>query len=410
MGVRTIAISLAVVAASLLPAPALAADPIVNTAPPAISGEPTFGVVLETSKGAWTPDGLTLTYSWERDGRPIKGATTRWHRLAVDDLGRTLTATVTATDADGASVSVTTEPTDTVRRARFVLEKAPSISGVTRYTRLLKATSGSWSKKPAIVRYQWLRTGTKIKGATKAAYRLGVKDVGRKVKVQVTVRRPGYVKKTVTSAATRRIRHLVPVKRKVTYSVVTRGTITANLAEFKRQVQQTYDDPRGWRSAGVEFRRVRSGGTFTVVLAEARTVPSFSPVCSAQWSCRVGRYVIINQMRWLKATPSWNSRNLPRRGYRHMVVDHETGHWLGHGHLGCPGKGRLAPVMMQQSKDLAGCRHNPWPLKSERWFRAGREIVGRAPTRGDLPGRDLAGRPAEREAWPGPLSPWAVAG
>jgi hypothetical protein len=52
-----------------------------------------------------------------------------------------------------------------------------------------------------------------------------------------------------------------------------------------------------------------------------------------------------------------------------MVVNHETGHWLGHGHLGCGGAGRLAPVMMQQSKGLDGCKHNPWPLASELWYR-----------------------------------------
>jgi hypothetical protein len=77
--------------------------------------------------------------------------------------------------------------------------------------------------------------------------------------------------------------------------------------------------------------------------------------------------VIINQARWLHASPAWNKKKLSLRGYRHMVVDHETGHWLGHRHRGCPGKGRLAPVMMQQSKGLSGCRFNPFPLPSERW-------------------------------------------
>ena len=51
-----------------------------------------------------------------------------------------------------------------------------------------------------------------------------------------------------------------------------------------------------------------------------------------------------------------------------MVVNHETGHWLGHGHLGCPGPGP-APVMMQQSKGRGACSFNPWPLPFERWFR-----------------------------------------
>jgi hypothetical protein len=48
-----------------------------------------------------------------------------------------------------------------------------------------------------------------------------------------------------------------------------------------------------------------------------------------------------------------------------MVVNHETGHWLGLGHAGCPGRGRLAPVMMQQSKGLGGCRFNPFPTSRE---------------------------------------------
>jgi Protein of unknown function (DUF3152) len=378
VGLRTLFVSLVVVAAGLFPAPARAADPIVNTDPPVVSGAATFGVALRVSTGSWTPDGLTFTYSWARDGKVIAGATTARHRLGLDDLGHTLTATVTAADGQGGSQSVTTEPTATVKRARLTVVSAPAVSGVTRYTHRLTASRGTWSKKPAKLRYQWLRAGKPVTGATRPSYVLGVKDVGRRIRVQVTARRPGYVKRTVRSASTRRIRHLVPVKRSVTYTVATRGKITADLGVFKKQVQQTYDDPRGWRAAGVKFRRVAKGGTFTVVLAQAGTVPSFSSACSAEWSCRVGRYVIINQTRWLHATPSWNSRKLPLRGYRHMVVNHETGHWLGHGHASCPGSGRLAPVMMQQSKSLAGCRHNPWPLPSERWFRIAARTAAKA--------------------------------
>lgn len=105
----------------------------------------------------------------------------------------------------------------------------------------------------------------------------------------------------------------------------------------------------------------------TLVLAEASRVPDFSPVCSSQWSCRAGRYVIINQMRWLGASTAWWSNDGTLRDYRHLVVNHETGHWLGHGHRSCPAAGAAAPVMQQQSKYLGGCRINPWPTKRE-WF------------------------------------------
>ena len=40
---------------------------------------------------------------------------------------------------------------------------------------------------------------------------------------------------------------------------------------------------------------------FSLVLAEASWLPRFSSVCSVQWSCRAGRYVVINQTRWKDA-------------------------------------------------------------------------------------------------------------
>ena len=169
-----------------------------------------------------------------------------------------------------------------------------------------------------------------------------------------------------TSAATRSSveAYAVPVSRRVTYSVTTRGRVTASMKVFRRQVQETFDDPRGWRAAGVHFRRVRRGGDFTVVLAAARTLPSFSSGCSVQWSCRVGRHVVINQLRWTRASPAWNRAGRSLRGYRHLVVNHETGHWLGRGHASCRRRGR-APVMMQQSMGTGRCWFNPWPLPWE---------------------------------------------
>lgn len=151
----------------------------------------------------------------------------------------------------------------------------------------------------------------------------------------------------------------------VTYDVTTRGSITADLQTFKTLAQQTYDDQRGWRRLGVSFSQVASGGNFTLVLASADQLPIFSSSCSSDYSCRVGRYVIINQDRWLGATTSWNNAGGSLRDYQHMVVNHETGHWLGHGHSQCGGAGQAAPVMQQQSINLQGCHFNPWPLNSE---------------------------------------------
>lgn len=153
----------------------------------------------------------------------------------------------------------------------------------------------------------------------------------------------------------------------VTYSISTRGATSANLDEFAAQVHQTLNDARGWARLGVSFQQVGSGGSFNLVLSEASQVPTFSSACSAEWSCRVGVSVIINDARWTGATDAWNGAGGSLRDYRHMVVNHEVGHWLGHGHLNCPGAGQLAPVMQQQSIDLQSCAFNPWPLENELW-------------------------------------------
>lgn len=158
-----------------------------------------------------------------------------------------------------------------------------------------------------------------------------------------------------------------PVTKTVAYDVATRGTITADLANFKAQAAETYADTRGWSRLGVTFKEVVSGGQFTLVLSEAGQVPSFGSPCDSTYSCRIGRYVIINQDRWQNATDSWNNAGGDLRNYRHMVVNHETGHWLGHGHTYCSGAGQAASVMQQQSINLGGCKFNPWPLDSEIW-------------------------------------------
>jgi hypothetical protein len=152
------------------------------------------------------------------------------------------------------------------------------------------------------------------------------------------------------------------VYRLHTYVVRTRGHIASNVAQFAALAAQTYADPRGWLRAHHRFTRVSTGGDFTLLLAQARFLPTYSSVCSTLYSCRVGRLVIINESRWRTSSRFFTG---DRSTYRSMVVNHETGHWLGRPHAFCSAHGNLAPVMQQQSKGMQGCKPNAWPLARE---------------------------------------------
>ncbi len=152
------------------------------------------------------------------------------------------------------------------------------------------------------------------------------------------------------------------VHRVLTYSLATRGDVGAEGASFGAVVAAVYADERGWLRSHRRFARVARGGDFTVVLAQASLVPTYSRSCSALYSCRVGRDVILNVDRWRSGARAFPGS---LEQYRQMVLDHETGHWLGLGHASCPGRGRPAPVMQQQSKGMQGCTPNAWPLEGE---------------------------------------------
>ncbi|HEX8767113.1 MAG TPA: DUF3152 domain-containing protein [Jatrophihabitans sp.] len=154
----------------------------------------------------------------------------------------------------------------------------------------------------------------------------------------------------------------------VVYTYQVRGLAnSSSLESFAAAAATTYADPRGWGLGGsIVFRRVALGGSFTLWLSAASRVPGFGWPCDSTYSCRVGRNVVVNETRWLTGSPSWNATGASLANYRRMVLNHETGHWLGFGHGFCGGSGQLAPVMQQQSISMQGCRPNSWPTTSER--------------------------------------------
>lgn len=156
------------------------------------------------------------------------------------------------------------------------------------------------------------------------------------------------------------------VSRTYTYCVKLKAVDQSYQAALETKLASTYADTRGWSLGGsISFVRAQSGCNFTVWLAAADQMASFGSICDATWSCAVSPNVIINFDRWTGASSAWNASGGSLDDYRTMVINHETGHWLGFGHRYCSGAGQVAPVMQQQSIDLQGCRFNPWPTAAE---------------------------------------------
>ncbi len=140
------------------------------------------------------------------------------------------------------------------------------------------------------------------------------------------------------------------------------------------QIQGILADRRGWTNDRKNGFQLVSGGTydFTVKIASAATVDR---ICGAagldthgEVNCNVGNQVLVNVKRWTVGSPQFDG---PIDEYRALVINHEVGHRIGHGHESCPGPGKPAPAMMQQIYGLKGCKSNAWPYSAEGGYLGG---------------------------------------
>lgn len=158
-------------------------------------------------------------------------------------------------------------------------------------------------------------------------------------------------------------------KKVITYDVAIKGNTKGTLESFKKVVADTFKDERGWKRAGVEFKYVENNGRLHMILAEPGIIGALGG-CSSQLSCTVKPAVYINDDRYMGASESYRALGISVENYRTMVINHEVGHWLGHDHIvACETSTGLAPIMLQQSTGLRGCRPNYWPLSSELWVK-----------------------------------------
>ncbi|MFD3872356.1 DUF3152 domain-containing protein [Streptomyces sp. NPDC058623] len=140
---------------------------------------------------------------------------------------------------------------------------------------------------------------------------------------------------------------------------------------FAEAVQRTLNDPRSWAHGGqMTFERVPAGEVlFVITLASPGTTGVWCAKSSLDTtvdnvSCDSAstERVMINAFRWAQGSTTFGPDQMV--AYRQMLINHEVGHRLGHGHVNCQTPGALAPIMQQQTKSLninnIQCKPNPW--------------------------------------------------
>jgi alpha-tubulin suppressor-like RCC1 family protein len=187
---------------------AFAGQPLAAATRPAITGSAKVGSRLTASKGDWSPTPTAFGYQWSRSGTPITGAHGSTYTAQSTDLGKALSVIVIASRAGFVAAAAGSAATKAVARGPMLAwspKKKPTIKvkGGGRATvghtlRIKGLKKARWSPDAANFDYRWTRNGKHIKHATKKTYTLKGKDRGKKLRVIISAKRPGYTTGTLT--------------------------------------------------------------------------------------------------------------------------------------------------------------------------------------------------------------------
>jgi hypothetical protein len=174
-----------------------------NTGLPAVSGTDAQGQIVSSSDGSWTGSPTSYTYAWQdcdssgNNCTAISGATSSSYTLAAGDVGSTIRAVVTATNAGG-STPATSAATAVVSGPIVTPPPPPSntalpvVSGTATQGQALATSNGSWSGSPTSYKYAWQdcdssgNNCTAVSGASSSSYTLRAGDVGHTMRAVVT--------------------------------------------------------------------------------------------------------------------------------------------------------------------------------------------------------------------------------
>jgi hypothetical protein len=159
-----------------------------------INGQTTVGSTLSLDI-PYSDGDVDYSVEWLRNGQVVDGARDTAYPLAANDVGKLVSARVTAQRFGFTDAQVTTNEF-MITNLGDVPTGSLSVIGKPRVGKTLNAV---FTSPGASLSYQWSRNGRPITGATKQSYKIAKTDKRKRIGVTVTASRENYT--TVTRTA-----------------------------------------------------------------------------------------------------------------------------------------------------------------------------------------------------------------
>jgi len=151
-------------------------------------------------------------------------------------------------------------------------------------------------------------------------------------------------------------------EQKLNYAVKIEPSLGLDPLCIKNLLFLMLNNDKGWTNVtekSFQLTSVEESDYVYIFASPEKTDELCAPIeTNSIYSCRNEQNIVLNFFRWQNGAVDFKN---DMETYRIYLINHETGHILGWGHVGCPKEGAIAPVMMQQSKGTEGCIPYGWP-------------------------------------------------
>jgi len=163
---------------------------------PTVAGKATIGEKLTAKLGTW-PKGTSFCSYWYSNGKSLAAKNVLEYTIPPSLSGKTIQYVVVGTPKSGSPVT-RFSPAMLINKKVFPASRAVAISGKTTVGSELTTPTPSWTSGTTY-KYQWIRDGIRLPGATKIKYKVTETDLNSSLVVEVCGEKTDYVYTCKTS-------------------------------------------------------------------------------------------------------------------------------------------------------------------------------------------------------------------